>query len=193
MGTKAAQLYGAFFDYTVDGCRVERTQGIWGQMGWFVQLRNNTIRYANSYHPGIGMRGPNPEKCAPFGYTGLDRLRITKSAAFQYPGRKLPLFAEDVLGAPSPSTLGCILRGNRLDYGQRLVMQPWVGDNPPGPRPGGALFRDVIIEGNDIAHSAVGIQVGPNVGRAVLKDNRFEEVAQPLALAASNNVMRLGK
>jgi hypothetical protein len=190
-----AQLYGAFFDYTVDGCRVERTQGIWGQMGWFVQLRNNTIRYANSYHPGIGMRGPNPEKCAPFGYTGLDshRLRITKAQAFQYPGKKLPLFAEDVLGAPSPSTLGCILRGNQLDYGHRLVMQPWVGDSPPGPRPGGALFRDVIIEGNSVAHSAFGIQLGPNVGGVVLKDNSFAEVVQPLALAASNNVMRLEK
>jgi len=71
------------------------------------------------------------------------------------------------------------------------VMQPWVGDSPPGPRPGGALFRDVIIEGNSVAHSAVGIQLGPNVGGVVLKHNTFAEVAQPVALAASNNVMRL--
>ncbi|MCX7010644.1 MAG: glycosyl hydrolase family 28-related protein [Kiritimatiellaeota bacterium] len=188
-----AQLYGAFFDYTVDGCHVERTQGIWGQMGWFVQLRNNTIRYANSYHPGIGMRGPNPEKCAPFGYTGLDshRLRITKSQAFQYPGRKLPLFADEVLGAPPPSTLACILRGNRLDYGQRLVMQPWSSDNAPGPRPGGALFRDVIIEGNSIAHSTVGIQIGPNVGGVILGHNNFKDVAQPVVEAVAHSAKRI--
>ena len=118
-------------------------------------------------------------------------MRITKSTAFQYPGRKLPLFAEDVLGTPSPSTLGCILRGNRLDYGQRLVMQPWGGDNPPGPRPGGALFRDVIIEGNDIAHSAIGIQLGPNVGGVILGHNAFEDVAQPVVEAVPNSAKRI--
>ena len=133
-----AQMYGAFYDYTVEGCQADRTQGLWGQMGWFVQFRDNRIRYcAAAYHPGIGMRGPNPEQNAPFGYTGLDnhRIRVTKSGALQYPDRKMPLFADEVVGRPIPRTLGFVQRGNVLQYGQRLVVQPWTGDSPPAPRP----------------------------------------------------------
>ena len=189
-----AQLYGAFYDYTVANCRVERTQGLWGQMGWFVQFRDNQVSYAQSYHPGIGMRGPNPEKNAPFGYNGLDshRLRITKTAALQYPERKLPAFVDEVLEHPIPSTLGHIQRGNVLRYGQRLVVQPWVGETAPAPRPGGELFKDVVIDGNTIEHSPVGIQLGPNVGGVVLARNIFRDVARPLWLAAPGKVLDLG-
>ncbi len=188
-----AQLYGAFYDYTVDHCQVERTQGIWGQMGWFVQFRDNTVSYANSYHNGIGMRGPNPEKCAPFGYTGLDsgRLRITKSQAFQYPDKKLPVFSDDVLPAPVPSTLGHIQRGNTLRYNQRLVVQPWTSEKPPGPRLP-SRFRDVIIDDNRIEHGAVGIQIGPDVTGVVLGLNHFEDVAQPVIEANPAAVEHLG-
>jgi len=190
-----AQMYGAFYDYTLEGCRADRTQGLWGQMGWFVQFRDNLIEYAHSYHPGIGMRGPNPEKNAPFGYTGLDshRLRVTKSAAFQYPDRKpgVALFADDVLGRPIPSTLGHTQRGNTLRYGQRLVVQPWTGDTPPGPRPGGDLFRDVVIDGNTIEHGAVGVMVGSNVGGLVLSRNTFRDVAKPVWLAAPAKAVTL--
>ena len=184
------QMYGSFYDYIVDRCRVERSQGIWGQMGWFVQFRDNILNYAYSYHPKISMRGPNPEGNAPFGFTGLDgaRLRITKAASFQYPDRKLPLFVDEVLGSPVPTTLGHIQRGNTLRYGHRLLVQGWTGDNAPGPRPGGGLFRDVIVDGNRIEHSAVGIQLGPNVTGAVAAHNSFEDVAQPLLLAQPQNV-----
>lgn len=188
-----AQLYGSFYDYIVDGCKVERTQGIWGQMGWFVQYRNNTVSFANTYHPGIGMPGANPEKRAPFGYTGLTShgLRITKGKSFQYPDRKVPLFADDVLPAPVPSTIGHILRGNTLRYNHRLVVEPWVGDKPPGPRPGGSRFRDVVIDGNRIEHSSVGIQLGPDVSNVVLGRNTFEDVAQPVVEAVPNSAQRV--
>jgi hypothetical protein len=151
-------------------------------MGWFVQFRNNTVSFANTYHPGIGARGPNPEHCAPFGYTGLDgsNLRITKGQAFQYPGRKIPLFVNDVIGSPVPATIGHIQRGNTLRYYQRLVVQPWSDANPPGPRPGGALFRDIVIDGNRIEHSPVGIQLGPNVGGAAIGKNEFIDVTKPV-------------
>jgi len=189
-----AQLYGSFYDYIVDGCKVERTQGIWGQMGWFVRFSNNTVSYANSYHPGIGSRGPNPEKCVPFGYTGLDstRLRITKSQAFQYPDKKLPVFADEVLPTPPPSTLGLILRGNTLRYNQRLVVQPWSTEKPPTPR-GPARFRDVIVDRNQIEHGMVGIQVGPDVTGAVIGHNEFTDVVQPVLEAMPGSAVSLEK
>ena len=187
-----AQLYGSFYDYIVDGCKLERAQGIWGQMGWFVQFRDNQVSFGNSYHPGIGMRGQNPEKCAPFGYTGLDgsRLRITKAQAFQYPDKKLPVFADEVLPAPPPSTLGLVLRGNTLRYNQRLVIQPWSSERPPGPRPPSRI-RDVIIEGNLIEHGAAGIQIGPDVAAAIIGHNDFNDVAQPILEAVPNTAKRI--
>ncbi|HEX8912364.1 MAG TPA: hypothetical protein VF796_08380, partial [Humisphaera sp.] len=188
-----AQMYGAFYDYTAEANVVDRTQGLWGQMGWFVQFRENRVSYFQSYHPGIGMRGPNPEKNAPFGYTGLDnhRIRVTKSAALQYPDRKMPLYLDEAAGRPVPSTLGFTLRGNTLRYGQRLVVQPWTGDSAPGPRPGGSLFRDVVVDANTVEHSAVGLQIGPNVGGAVLSRNAFTDVARPTWLARPQDVLDL--
>ncbi len=190
-----AQMYGAFYDYTVDGCQADRTQGLWGQMGWFVQFRNNRIRYFGSFHPGLGMHGPNPEQNAPFGYTGLDgyRIRITKSGALQYPDRKMPLFADEAVGRPIPSTLGFVASGNVLQYGQRLSVQGWSGDSPPGPRPGGNYFRDVVMDANTVEHSSVGIQIGPNVGGVLLFRNQFSDVAKPLWLARPEGVLDLGQ
>jgi hypothetical protein len=188
-----AQMYGPFYDYIVDNCQVERTQGIWGQCGWFTQTRDNTISYAHTYHSGIGMRGPNPEKNAPFGYTGLDnhRLRITKSGALQYPDRKMPVFVDEVIGRLIPSTLVHIQRRNGLRYGQRLVMQPWADDKPPGPRPGGGLFRDVVMDANTIENTPVGIQIGPNVEGVILARNQFRDVERPTWLAKPDNVLTL--
>ncbi len=185
-----AQMYGAFYDYTVDSCTADRTQGLWGQMGWFVKFFDNRISYAQSFHPGIGMHGPNAEANSPFGYTGLDswRLRITKSAALQYPDHKMPLYADEIVARPVPTTLAFTARGNTLRYGQRLVVQPWSGDSPPGPRPGAGLFRDVVFDQNTIEHSAVGIQLGPNVANAALSRNRFVDVVRPLWLARPNDV-----
>ena len=87
-------MYGPFYDYIVDGCRVERSQGIWGQMGWFTQFRDNIITFAHTYHPGIGMRGPNPEGNVPFGYTGLDshRLRINQGGGLPVPRPEIACF-----------------------------------------------------------------------------------------------------
>jgi hypothetical protein len=190
-----SQLDGSFYDFVVDSCRIDRTQGIWGQLSWFVQFRDNLTSYAQTNHPGIGMRGPNAEKNAPFGYSGLDdpRLRITKSGLFQFPDKKMPLFADEILGRPIPSTLGHIQRGNTLRYGQRIVIQPWAGDTAPGPRPGGDLFRDVIFDANTIEHSPVGIQVGPNVSGVILARNLFRDVDRPIWLADPKKAIDLGK
>jgi hypothetical protein len=186
-----AQLYGSFYDYTVDACKVERTQGLWGQMGWFVQFMNNHIRYGNSYHPGIGMPGGNPEKRAPYGYTGLVswRLRVTKSGALQYPDLALPLFVDDVLGFSIPSTLCFSMIRNTLSYNQRLAVEPWSGDKVPGPCKGGIAFTDIVIDGNHVEHSKVGIQIGASVDGVVLRGNTFKDVDKPVWGARPNALL----
>ncbi len=168
-----AQLYGSAYEYIVDGCKVVRNQGVWGQSGWFVQYLNNDVSVGYSYHPGIGFggRAATPEKNTPYSIVGLStgRLRITKSRPFQYAeGNKL-LFVDEVVGH-LPGGLGTIVRGNRLRYNQRVA----VGGSSPQ-----AGFRDVLVDGNTVEDSAVGVQLGSNVTGALVTGNRFARVAKP--------------
>jgi len=175
-----AQLWGSFYEYIVDDCRVERSQGLWGQSGWFVQFRNNQIRYGHAYHPKIGMRGPNPEGNSPFGYLGLmdGDLRITKFGSAQYgsPEGK-PLFVREVLGRQIPGIRGFVMKGNTLAYNQRMVLVP-SPSAPEGPEP---LLIDAMVENNQVFQSTVGLAWGDRVRGVLSKGNRFESVDQPYA------------
>jgi hypothetical protein len=181
-----SQLDGSFYELIVDRCTAERSQGIWGQCGWFVQYRDNVIRYGHTYHPQIGIPGVNPERNAPFGFSGLvdGNLRITKDGSAQYgvPGGK-PLFVKDVLGRTVPGVRGCIVRGNELSYNQRIVLAP--DDNPVRKLGRNEFLRmvDGVIERNTIRHGAVGINVGPTAEGVVLRDNLCDDVATPLLVA----------
>ena len=62
----------------------------------------------------------------------------------------------------------------------------------PGPAPGGDLFRDVVIDANTVEHSAVGIQIGPNVGGVVLSRNHFPTWPSPCGWPGRQGVLDLG-
>jgi hypothetical protein len=174
-----AQLYGSFYDYVVDGCRVDRSQGTWGQSGWFVQFRYNALRYAFSYHQHIGQPGKNREGNSPFGLNGLTdgNLRITKFGSAQYgvPGGKA-IFVKDVLPHPVPGVRGCIIKGNDLQYNQRAVLMP--GRNPMA-RMGTNEFvhmTDCLIDRNTIRHGDVGVFVGGLTSNTLVSGNSFLDV-----------------
>jgi hypothetical protein len=187
-----AQLWGSFYDYIVDSSHVERNQGLWGQSGWFVQFRYNDVWYANTYHPGIGPGGgPTPEKTMPFSFVGLTSgvLRVTKFGSSQY-GRPL-VMVDDVAGEHVPGVAGAIVKGNVLKYNQRIAFPPSFELKPRGknePR-----MYDVVIDGNRIEHSTVGIQVGPEVRGAVISGNRFEDVSEHYGIASPEQVLVLPK
>jgi hypothetical protein len=180
-----AQLWGSFYDYIVDSCKVERNQGIWGQSGWFVQFRYNEVSYANTYHPGIGPNGPSPEKTMPFSFVGLNGgvLRVTKFGSSQY-GRPL-VMVDDVAGEHVPGVMGAVVKGNLLRFNQRVAFPPSVDLKPRGNSE--ARMYDVVIDGNRIEHSAVGIQVGPQARGVLLNANHFEDVAEHYGIAAPQN------
>ncbi len=178
-----AQLYGSFYDYIVDSCDVERCQGVWGQSGWFVQFRYNDVRYAYSFHKGIGQHGPNPEGNLNYSWVGLTdgNLRITKFGSAQYgtPGGKA-IFVKDVLPHPVPGARGCIVKGNRLSYNQCVAFRP--GEDPL-QRPNQNDFEkmtDMVIDHNIIDHSMFGIYVGRDVQNVLAAGNQFMDVAHPL-------------
>lgn len=174
-----AQLYGSFYDYVVDGCKVDRSQGTWGQSGWFVQFRYNTLRYAFSYHPHISNPGKNREGNSPFGFNGLvdGNLRITKFGSAQYgvPGGK-PIFVKDVIAHPVPGVRGCTIKANDLSYNQRAVLMP--GKDPMSRIGTNDFLRmtDCLIDHNSVRYGDVGIFVGGLTSNTLVSGNSFLDV-----------------
>lgn len=174
-----AQLYGSFYDYVVDGCHVDRNQGTWGQSGWFVQFRQNVVRYAFSYHQHIGNPGKNREGNAPYAFNGLTdgNLRITKFGSGQYgvSGGK-PIFVKDVVPHPVPGVRGCTIKHNVLEYNQRAVLMP---GRDPMARTGTNDFvhmTDCLIDHNTIRHGNVGVYVGGLTSNTIVSANSFQDV-----------------
>ncbi len=185
-----SQLYGSFYDFTIDSCWVERNQGLWGQSGWFLRFCYNKVAYANSYHPGIGPHGNNPEGNLPFSFVGLTdgNLRITKFGSAQY-GRKL-VFVNDVTPRPVPGGRGIIVKANQLSYNQRVAFPPSAD---PRPRDDGKTrFVDVVVDNNQIVHSTAGVQIGSGARNVVLVNNKYSDVAMPHLLAKPAEVRLLG-
>lgn len=182
-----AQLWGSFYDYIVDSNRVERNQGVWGQSGWFVQFRYNNVLYANTYHPGIGPGGgPTPEKTMPFSFVGLTSgvLRVTKFGSSQYD--RPMVMVDDVAGERVPGVLVAVVKGNILRYNQRVAFPPSA--QPVSKDTGEVRMFDVLVDGNTIEHSPIGIQIGPQVRGALLNGNNFLDVERPYAISTPEKV-----
>ena len=184
-----SQLYGSFYDFTVDSCRVERNQGLWGQSGWFVQFDYNDVAFANSYHPGIGPHGNNPEGNLPFSFVGLTDgvLRITKFGSAQY-GKKL-VFVNEVTPRPVPGARFVIVKGNHLTYNQRVAFPPSAEALPHDN--GQVRFVDIVMDGNRVEHSSAAVQIGPSARNVVIANTRCDDVATPYLLAKPDAVLVL--
>jgi hypothetical protein len=172
---------GSAYDYLVDSCHVERSQGVWGRMGWFVQIRNTESLFGMSFHPGIGPHGNTPEGNAPHALLGLNggELRVTKFESVQYPHfpHGTPIMVDKLLGKPIPGGVGTVLRRNRLGWNQRIVLGSAANLNAP------VRFVDAVIDNNVIEHSEVGIQLGAGVERIAAANNRSTDVRVPYVSA----------
>lgn len=171
------QLYGSGYDYIMDSCHIERSQGNWAQMGWFVQMKNIESFFGYSFHKGIGPRGPSPEQTVPHGLIGLNggQLRLTKFPQLQYP--EIPtgssIMVDQLLGRPIPGGRAIVLRRNHLMWNQRIVLGSQTDKGAP-PR-----FIDAVIDNNLIEHSDVGVYLGAEVERVAATSNRFVDVTEP--------------
>ena len=184
-----AQLWGSGYDFVVDSCHTERNQGVWGQMGWFVQLRNTDSYYGYSYHKGIGPHGPTPEGNTPYALVGLTggTLRVTKFGSVQYP--QFPpgtsFMVDQLLGRPIPGGRGTVLRRNHLMWNERLVLGSAGNASAP------VRFIDAVIDNNLVEHSDVGVQIGADVERVVAAGNRFVDVKQPYKITRPDAALLL--
>jgi len=180
------QLYGSGYDYIIDSCLTQRNQGMWGQMGWFVQFNRNQIEVGYSYHRGIGPPGPTPEHNTPYGLVGLNggELRLTKFGQVQYP--EIPngtaIFVDKLMGRPIAGGLATVMRHNRLKWNERIVLGSATNVSKP------VRFIDAVIDGNSIEHSAVGIQLGADVDNVVSCRNSFADVKEAYAVVKMQGV-----
>ena len=162
------QMWGPLYDCTFDGNTVARSQGMWGLGGWRIQWLGNVLDGAMSYHTSVGPTGSTAERTAEYGYIGFTTSgRPAEMGRFEY-------------------ARGAVIRGNHLSRGHRVLVMGGYG----GPRRslGFVAARDIVVDGNRIAHSPVGIELDANVEGAVVAGNAFTQVEEPLRLAAPSKV-----
>ncbi len=168
------QIWGDLYDVVVDSNEVRRSGGMWGLAGWFVQWLNNQLDVAVTYHSGVGPAGDTPEGNAEYGYMGFTiEGRIT------------------TLGIPFEYVRGCVIRGNRLSYGHRVLMMRGYYSAERKPV-NFVAARDIVIDHNTIDHTPVGIELDANVEGAVIANNVFTDVKEPLKLHNPQRVLVLG-
>ncbi len=162
------QIWGFLYDVTYDGNEVERSQGMWGLSGWFVQWLNNRLKVAVTFHQGVGPTGARSNKTqeasVPYGLMGF-----TITGMMQ----KLPI--------PFPYVRACVIRSNLFNYGYRVVMMLGYGRPTIAPTP--AAIDDVVVDRNENNHSDVGIEFDASVADALIYDNTFHHVREPVRLA----------
>jgi hypothetical protein len=171
------RIWGVLYDVTYDGNEVERSQWMCGLSGWFVQWLNNRLKVAVTFHPGMGPGGDSREEMtsergAPYALMG-----------FAITGRmsQLPL--------PFPYVWACVTRNNLFDYGYRVVLMLGYGRPTLAPTP--VAIDDVVIDRNENTHSDVGIELDASVADALIYDNTFQDVREPLHLANPRRVLVL--
>ncbi|MBI2297996.1 MAG: hypothetical protein HYU66_03435, partial [Armatimonadetes bacterium] len=168
----AIQLYGTSTECIAAGNRVRRGTGFvnhgmnyYGyQPSWFCQWLDNEISEGNSYGNAYVSNVPSV-------------LEVTA-----LPGRG---------DFPCPLTVGTIVRGNRLLSNASISLG---AGNPPGSSAHCPWVRDVVVEGNEIRDSEVGVAVAEGVTGVLLRDNRCVRVARPeldvVKLAAERRARR---
>ncbi len=81
----------------------------------------------------------------------------------------------------------CIIRANHLSYGNRvLVRYGYGGSEITAPT---IAARDIIVAENQLEHSSVGIEVGPDVEGVLIHDNRYVKVSEPVKLWSRKGVL----
>ena len=157
----AIQLYGMAIGHVMAGNRSTRTGGYHNfgmnyhgiQPSWFNQWLDNTVEEGNVYRGGHDnhlLAGP----------AHLGVFAFPPSAEWNH-----------------PLTLCTIVRGNRLASNAQIAIG---GSDPNNPALRAPLVQEVVVEGNSVAKSDVGISLRRAAEGVLLRNNRFSDVADPV-------------
>jgi hypothetical protein len=168
------QLWGAAYNFVIDGNHSLRAGGFWGAGGmrgsavppkgkgnyqpaspiYFAQFLNDRVDDGFVYDQGPS---DGNVSLALIGLiTGVDRGE----------------------GIPVMSSLGTIIRNNRLENRARIALR--TGYSGPASATQGNVIADSLIEGNTMKEGPLGIEIGAGISGIVLRNNRFERVAIPI-------------
>ena len=157
----AIQLYGTAVGHIASGNVSRRTDGFHNfgmnyygvQPSWFVQWLDNRIEAGNVY------AGGHDQSVA----VGEAHLGV-----FALPPGVEPR---------APITLGCVVRGNRLDSNAHLGL----GGTPESPAADYPYVQDAIVEGNRVRAASCGLVLSrKGVEGALVRDNDFAGCASPV-------------
>jgi len=164
------QIWGYLYDCILDGNQVDRSQGMWGLSGWFVQWLNNRLWVGATFHQGVGPSGSppeiTPEGGEPFGFMG-----------FAIDG------AMGALPIRFPYVRACIIRGNTLAYNQRILVM--LGYGGARQKAKFTAAEDLVIDRNNIRNGPVGIELDSNIAGCALNANTFTAITRPYDLSDS--------
>jgi hypothetical protein len=156
----AIQLYGVAFNSVVADNRSVRAGG----------FRSYAMRYLGDYNVPI-TQGIQPQM-----FIQYLNNRVVEGSSYHMGANSGSVVGLDA-SAPNedwqwPMALGFVFRGNQLDSHTRLRLLT--------PGEGTPLIEDVVIEGNRVQDSPVGIEVGARSTRVVLRNNHFTQVTTPV-------------
>ena len=136
-----------------------------------MQWLNNRLDVAVTLNPGFGpgesANALTPERTAPYGLLG-----------FAVGGRLLQMPLR------FPYIRACVVRGNQLSYGYRVLMRFGYDGmrSPPVPK----AIEDVVIDDNEFDHTPVGIDLDSSADAIVLARNRFSQVTEESRVAGQH-------
>jgi hypothetical protein len=168
------QIWGFLYDVTFDCNKVERSQGMWGATGWFIEWLDNRLVAAVTYHQGVGPAGlagdESAESGLPYGFVGFTMVGQMTTLPLRF-----------------PYVRGIVIRDNFLSYGYRVLVM--FGYGGPERRLEFTAARDLIIDHNTIDHSPVGVELDANVSGILITNNHFTATGTPLKLADSSRCL----
>lgn len=168
------QLWGPAYNVVIDGNHSLRAGGFWGAGGmrgsavppkekgdyqpaspiYFAQFLNNRVDDGFVYD-----QGPSD------GNVCLALIGLITSV-------------DRGEGIPVLSSLGTIIRNNRLENRARIALRG--GYSGPASATQVNVIGDSLIEGNTVKEGPLGIEIGAGASDVVLHNNRFERVAIPV-------------
>lgn len=178
----AVQLYGATYNFIVDGNNSTRGGGFWG--------------YASYYSPGPRYQQKLWNHLAPMYYAQFLNNRVLDGYVYEQGPSTGSIGLGGMIGlvvnpwAPENMSIelgfGIVIQRNELDDAASIVVR--TGMQEP-QEPVVPVISNVLVEDNRITAVKSALMIGPGTDGVVLHNNRFEGVVHPLIDRGRNTVI----
>lgn len=157
----SVQLYGSALEHIISGNTTARSAGYHNfgmnyhgiQPSWYIQWLGNEISEGNAYSAGH-------DNYLLSGEAHLGVFALPRDPKLTY-----------------PLTYGAIVRHNRLRNNAHIAIG---GTDPYSPAFKEPVVQEVVVEGNEVANSQVGVFLRRAASGVYLRDNKYMNVVEPV-------------